>query len=137
MTRKWVIFYRGSDLRAHGAAHTLAAMTAAGLSNLRATMLVAALLALIVLVAPAAGATKRHCGMIGPKDADTGLYKITAERLSCRKTRRILTRWYNDPEAPASGPRGWECTTRQKSEFATRTTCRHGHFRIAWTQYSG
>jgi hypothetical protein len=124
-------------LRVRGGGHTLAGMTAAAQWNLRATMLVAALIAMLVLVAPAAGATKRHCGMIGPKDADTGLYKITAERLSCRKTRRILTRWYNDPEAPASGPRGWTCVSRQKSEFATRTTCRHGHLRIAWTQYSG
>jgi hypothetical protein len=111
-------------------------MTAAGERNLRATLLVAALLALLVVVAPAAGATTRHCGMIGPKDADTGLYKITAERLSCRKARRILTRWYNDPSPAPNGPPGWKCTTKQRGEYASRTTCRHGHLRIGWTQYS-
>ena len=107
------------------------------LSHLRATLALTALAAMLVLVSPAAGAERAHCGSIGPKDADTGLYKITAERISCRKTRRILTRWYNNPDAPDGGPRGWKCVTREKSEFSTRTTCRHGHLRIAWTQFSG
>jgi hypothetical protein len=75
--------------------------------------------------------------MVGPRDADTGLYDITAQRLSCHKTRRILTRWYNNSNRPASGPRGWQCATREKSRFSTRTTCRHGHLRMAWTQFSG
>ena len=105
---------------------------------LRPAQLIAtsALLAALVLVSPAAGATTLHCGSIGPEGADTGLYKITAQQLSCRKTRRILTRWYNDPDAPRSGPAGWRCATRKKSRYEFRTACRHGHLRIAWTQYS-
>jgi hypothetical protein len=29
------------------------------------------------------------------------------------------------------------CTTRELSQFYTRTTCRHGHFRMAFTRFSG
>lgn len=99
-------------------------------------LLAALLIALFVLVSPAAGATTGHCGSIGPEGADTGLYNITAQQISCRKTRRILTRWYNDPDAPKSGPAGWSCKTLKKSRYKYRTTCRHGHLRIGFTQFT-
>ena len=121
------------------AALTLVAVTLPRRSGLHAVLLVASLVAVLVLVlvAPAAGASTGHCGSIGPKNADTGLYNITAQRISCRKTRAILTRWYNNPHARAAGPPGWKCTTRELSQFSTRTTCRHGHFRMAFTRFSG
>ena len=62
--------------------------------------------ALLVLVSPAAGATTGHCGSIGPEGADTGLYKITAQQM------------------------------RKKGRYEYRTACRHGHLRIAWTQFT-
>jgi hypothetical protein len=102
----------------------------------RALAILASAATLVFVVSSADAATVHHCGMIGPAQSDVGLYNITAKRLSCRKTRRVLTRWYNDASAPDAGPRGWKCRTRQTGSFSFRTACRHGHFRIAWTQYS-
>jgi hypothetical protein len=64
---------------------------------------------------PARAADARHCRDIGPPQTDVGLYKITATRISCRRARAIVNRWYNNPSAPHSGPRGWECSTRRTS----------------------
>jgi hypothetical protein len=117
---------------------TLAASIGRGnsLASRVAAVVVGGLLLFGILSAETAGTASRNCGTIGSDQSDTGLYNVTAQRLSCRKARRILTRWYNDASAPDSGPRGWRCSTRSHGRYVTRTGCRHGHFRIAWTQYS-
>lgn len=75
-----------------------------------------------------------HCRDVGPPNSDVGLYQVTATRLSCSQARSVLRRWYNNPSAPRSGPRGWRCWTRQTSAFAYRTTCRRKGATIRFTQ---
>src|SRR5690348_13440813 len=84
----------------------------------------------------ASAADARHCRDVGPPQTDVGLYKITAQRITCRRARAILNGWYNNPSAPHSGPRGWKCSTRRTSSYSFRTTCRRRGAQIGFTQYN-
>jgi hypothetical protein len=84
----------------------------------------------------ARAADARHCRDVGPPQTDVGLYKITATRVSCRRARAILNRWYKDPSAPHSGPRGWKCSRRRTSSYSFRTTCRRRGAQIGFAQFS-
>lgn len=81
-------------------------------------------------------ASVHHCRDVGPPRTDVGLYHITATRISCRKARIVLRRWYYDRSAPNSGPRGWRCSTRQTSPYSFRTACTRRRARIGFTRYS-
>ncbi|MEA2479045.1 MAG: hypothetical protein QOJ07_967 [Thermoleophilaceae bacterium] len=84
-------------------------------------------------LAPAAA---HNCGTIGSDQSDTGLYNVTASRLSCGKARKILKHWYYHSSRSQSYPSGWRCTTRRRGAYTFRIGCRQGSRRIAWTEYS-
>ena len=84
--------------------------------------------------ATATAAGVHDCGVFEPQ-ADTGLYKITATNISCRKTRKILKHWYyragrEQTYRPAGVAQRAVVVPSRRGPDAV------GSRRIAWTQYS-
>jgi hypothetical protein len=77
----------------------------------------------------------RECRDVGPQRSDSRLFDVVTRKVACERARGILRRWYHDPSAKDSGPKGWRCAQIRRGRYALRSYCHRNGRLIAFSQY--